>query len=80
MKRILCILLCTATFLTGCNKGNTEISTNETKEAEMIADSTNDIATLKHLAHRYDSLGDKRAELRIRQKYGRRGLRCCRYC
>ena len=70
MKRILCILLCTATFLTGCNKGNTEISTNETKEAEMIADSTNDIATLKHLAHRYDSLGDKRAELRIRQKYG----------
>ena len=53
-----------------CKRNRIEGNDRFGREAAAIADSVKDISTLKRYVSRYDSLGERRAALLIRQRLG----------
>lgn len=71
MKKAFWAICIITSILIGCNETNSNHGAIDTSHAEAIADSVRDSEQLKKWLHHYDSLGDERSALLIRQKYGK---------
>ncbi len=71
MKKAFWAICIITSILIGCNETNSNHGAIDTSHAEAIADSVRDSEQLKKWLHHYDSLGDEKSELLIRQKYGK---------
>ena len=71
MKKAFWAICIITSILIGCNETNGNHGSIDTSHAEAIADSVRDSEQLKKWLHHYDSLGDEKSELLIRQKYGK---------
>ena len=71
MRKAFLIICIIASVIIGCNETKRADGSINTSKAEAIADSVRDSEQLKKWLHHYDSLGDERSELLIRQKYGK---------
>ncbi len=71
MKKAFWAICIITSVLIGCNETNSNHGAIDTSHAEAIADSVRDSEQLKKWLHHYDSLGDEKSELLIRQKYGK---------
>ena len=71
MRKAFLIICIIASVIIGCNETKRADGSIDTSKAEAIADSVRDSEQLKKWLHHYDSLGDERSELLIRQKYGK---------
>ena len=71
MKKAFWAICIITSVLIGCNETNGNHGSIDTSHAEAIADSVRDSEQLKKWLHHYDSLGDEKSELLIRQKYGK---------
>lgn len=66
------LLLSIFVFIGGCNKSGPQTNNVVEKEATMLSDSLEDNSEeLRRLVIRYHDMGEKKAELIVRQKYGR---------
>ncbi|MBR2016388.1 MAG: response regulator [Prevotella sp.] len=71
MKKAFWAICIITSILIGCNETNSNHGAIDTSHAEAIADSVRDSEQLRKWLHHYDSLGDEKSELLIRQKYGK---------
>ena len=71
MKKAFWAICIITSILIGCNETSSNHGAIDTSHAEAIADSVRDSEQLKKWLHHYDSLGDEKSELLIRQKYGK---------
>ena len=71
MKKAFWAICIITSILIGCNETNSNHGAIDTSHAEAIADSVRDSEQLRKWLHHYDSLGDERSALLIRQKYGK---------
>lgn len=71
MKKLLLLILAAAFMLAGCDEHKNNSSNTINKEAEEIAERSNNQEELKKYIDHFNSTGDKRASLIIRQKYGK---------
>ncbi len=71
MKKAFWAICIITSVLIGCNDTNGNHGSIDTSKAEAIADSVRDSEQLRKWLHHYDSLGDEKSELLIRQKYGK---------
>lgn len=71
MKKAFWAICIITSVLIGCNETNSNHGAIDTSHAEAIADSVRDSEQLRKWLHHYDSLGDEKSELLIRQKYGK---------
>ena len=71
MRKAFLIICIIASVIIGCNETKRADGSIDTSKAEAIADSVRDSEQLRKWLHHYDSLGDERSELLIRQKYGK---------
>ncbi|MBR6591003.1 MAG: response regulator [Prevotella sp.] len=71
MKKAFWAICIITSVLIGCNETNSNHGAIDTSHAEAIADSVRDSEQLQKWLHHYDSLGDEKSELLIRQKYGK---------
>ena len=71
MKKAFWAICIITSVLIGCNETNGNHGSIDTSHAEAIADSVRDSEQLQKWLHHYDSLGDERSALLIRQKYGK---------
>ncbi len=71
MRKAFLIICIIASVIIGCNETKRADGSIDTSKAEAIADSVRDSEQLRKWLHHYDSLGDEKSELLIRQKYGK---------
>lgn len=71
MRKAFLIICIITSVLIGCNETKRVDGSIDTSNAEAIADSVRDSEQLRKWLHHYDSLGDERSALLIRQKYGK---------
>jgi len=71
MRKAFLIICIIASVIVGCNETKRADGSIDTSKAEAIADSVRDSEQLKKWLHHYDSLGDEKSELLIRQKLGK---------
>ncbi len=71
MKKAFWAICIITSILIGCNETNSNHGAIDTSHAEAIADSVRDSEQLRKWLHHYDSLGDEKSALLIRQKYGK---------
>lgn len=71
MKKLIYFILLTMVLLVGCNEKKYDPSNPIDKEAQNIADESNNQEELKRYIEHFNSTGNKRASLIIRQKYGK---------
>ncbi len=71
MKKAFWAICIITSVLIGCNETSSNHGAIDTSHAEAIADSVRDSEQLRKWLHHYDSLGDEKSELLIRQKYGK---------
>lgn len=71
MKKAFWAICIITSILIGCNETSSNHGAIDTSHAEAIADSVRDSEQLRKWLHHYDSLGDEKSELLIRQKYGK---------
>lgn len=70
MKRVLWFITLLVLLLTGCSKQQVVSESVADKEAAALADSVRSLEELKRLVYHYDSIGEPRASMIMRQKYG----------
>ena len=71
MKHTLFILLTATLFILACGETRNNDSKTDSSRAERIADSLRDYNQLNLWVDHFDSIGDHKAELLIRQKLGK---------